>query len=56
MATARSRVLERAGTGDAMRATALTFLLTQTSEATMSALLNAALAGDRRKLERFLEG
>jgi len=55
MATARNRVLERAGTGDATRATALAFLLTQTSEATMSALLDAALAGDRRKLERFLE-
>jgi ATP-dependent helicase/nuclease subunit A len=55
MAASRNRVLERAGSGDAVRATALAFLLTQTSEATMTALLDAALAGDRRKLERFLD-
>jgi ATP-dependent helicase/nuclease subunit A len=55
MAASRNRVLERAGSGDAARATALAFLLTQTSESTMSDLLNAALAGDRRKLERFLD-
>ncbi|HTT96868.1 MAG TPA: double-strand break repair helicase AddA [Rhizomicrobium sp.] len=55
MAASRNRVLERAGSGDAARATALAFLLTQTSETTMSALLDAALAGDRRKLERFLD-
>ena len=53
--TARNRVLERAGRGDAVRATALNVLLTQTSEATMAALLQAALAGDRRRLERFFE-
>ncbi|HVU22058.1 MAG TPA: double-strand break repair helicase AddA, partial [Rhizomicrobium sp.] len=55
MDASRSRVLERAGDGDAPRASALAFLLTQTSETTMAELLNAALAGDRRKLERFLD-
>ncbi len=54
-AASRNRVLERAGTGDATRAAALAFLLTQTSETTMGTLLDAALAGDRRKLERFLD-
>ncbi len=54
-AASRNLVLERAGTGDATRAAALAFLLTQTSESTMGTLLDAALAGDRRKLERFLD-
>ena len=55
MAPARSRVLERAGSGDALRASALAFLLTQTSEATLTEILDAALGADRRKLERFFE-
>jgi ATP-dependent helicase/nuclease subunit A len=55
MADARARVLERAGSGDAERAAALGFLLTQTSEATLTQILDAALGADRRKLERFFE-
>ena len=52
---ARSRVLERAGSGDVVRAAALAFILTQTSEATLTDILDAALGADRRKLERFFE-
>jgi ATP-dependent helicase/nuclease subunit A len=55
MAAARGRVLEEAGSGDAARAAALGFLLTNTSEATLGDILDAALGADRRKLERFLE-
>ncbi|MEJ1970635.1 MAG: double-strand break repair helicase AddA [Rhizomicrobium sp.] len=55
MAEARGRVLERTGSGDAPRAAALGFLLTQTSEATLNDILDAALGADRRKLERFFE-
>ena len=55
IAEARSRVLERAGSGDAERAAALGFLLTQTSETTLTQILDAALGADRRKLERFFE-
>ena len=55
IAEARSRVLERAGSGDVARAAALGFLLTQTSEATLTDILDAALGADRRKLERFFE-
>jgi ATP-dependent helicase/nuclease subunit A len=54
-AEARRRVLERAGSGDALRAAALGFLLTQTSETTLNDILDAALSADGRKLERFLE-
>ncbi|HEY0302525.1 MAG TPA: double-strand break repair helicase AddA, partial [Rhizomicrobium sp.] len=55
-AQARNKVLERAGSGDAPRAAALAFLLTQTSETTLTDILDAALGADRRKLERFFEG
>jgi ATP-dependent helicase/nuclease subunit A len=55
MAAARARVLEQAGSGDAARAAALGFLLTNTSEATLNDILDAALGADRRKLERFFE-
>ncbi|HXC55230.1 MAG TPA: double-strand break repair helicase AddA [Rhizomicrobium sp.] len=55
MAVARNKVLERAGDGDAARAAALAFLLTQTSEAMLNDILDAALGADRRKLERFFE-
>jgi ATP-dependent helicase/nuclease subunit A len=55
MAQARNRVLERAGGGDAARAAALAFILTQTSEATLTDILDAALGADRRKLERFFD-
>jgi ATP-dependent helicase/nuclease subunit A len=55
IAEARNRVLERSGSGDAARAGALAFLLTQTSEAMLNDILGAALGGDRRKLDRFFE-
>ncbi len=53
---ARQHVLERAGSGDARLATAAALLVTETSEATLSRILDAALAGDRRKLDRFFAG
>jgi ATP-dependent helicase/nuclease subunit A len=55
IALARNRVLERAGSGDAPRAAALAFLLTQTSETTLNAILDAALGADKRKLDRFFD-
>ena len=55
IAEARTRVLERSGSGDAARASALAFLLTQTSEAMLNAILDAALGADKRKLDRFFE-
>jgi ATP-dependent helicase/nuclease subunit A len=50
---ARQRVLERAGSGDAVLAEAVALLVTETSEATLTKILDAALGGDRRKLDRF---
>src|SRR5581483_9999852 len=55
MAEARTRMLERAGAGDAPRAAAIAFLLTQRSEGTLNDVLDAALGTDRRKLERAFE-
>ena len=55
MAQSRARVLERAGSGDAPRASALAHLLTETSEARLQMVLDAALGTDRRKLERYLQ-
>jgi len=51
---ARMRVLERAGRGEEPLAAAAAHLVTQTSEARLQLVLDAALGGDRRKLERFL--
>lgn len=51
---ARTRVLERAGTGDAVLAAAASRFVTETSEMQLHAVLDAALGGERRKLERFL--
>jgi ATP-dependent helicase/nuclease subunit A len=53
MADARARVLERAGSGDTHLAAALSFLVSNTSEAALNALLDAAMGADRRKLDRF---
>src|SRR5258708_11946146 len=53
MTAARDRVLERAGTGDALLAAALATVVTQISEARMNEILRVALSTDRRKLERF---
>jgi ATP-dependent helicase/nuclease subunit A len=51
---ARMRVLERAGRGEEPLAAAAAHLVTQTSESRLQLVLDAALGGDRRKLERFL--
>jgi ATP-dependent helicase/nuclease subunit A len=50
---ARQHVLERAGTDDQQLADALTLLVTEAGEARLSDILDAALGGDRRKLDRF---
>jgi ATP-dependent helicase/nuclease subunit A len=55
IAGSRQRVLERAGSGDATLAAAVTRLVTETSEATLNGLLEAAVGGDRRKLDRYFE-
>jgi ATP-dependent helicase/nuclease subunit A len=51
--TARTHVLERAGSGDVQLATAAAHLVTQTSETRMQQIFDAALGNDRGKLERF---
>ena len=53
IAEARQRVLEKAGAGDPLLEPAVTKLVTETSEATLNRLLEAAVGGDRRKLDRF---
>jgi len=53
IAQSRQRVLERAGSGDAALGAAVTRLVTETSEATLNGLLEAAVGGDRRKLDRY---
>jgi ATP-dependent helicase/nuclease subunit A len=50
---ARQHVLERAGSGDKELADAVALLVTETSEARLSGILDASLGGDRRKLDRF---
>ena len=53
IADARQHVLERAGSGDTELAKAVALLVMETSEARLSGILDAALGGDRRKLDRF---
>jgi ATP-dependent helicase/nuclease subunit A len=53
IAQSRQRVLERAGSGDAALNAAVAKLVTETSEATLNGLLEAAVGGDRRKLDRY---
>ncbi|MBW8708863.1 MAG: UvrD-helicase domain-containing protein, partial [Alphaproteobacteria bacterium] len=53
---ARQHVLERAGSGDAVLREAVALLVTETSEFTLTRILDAALGGDRRKLDRFFAG
>ena len=55
VAGSRQRILERAGSGDAKLAQAVAHLVTETSEARLTGLLDAALGPDRRKLEALLE-
>jgi ATP-dependent helicase/nuclease subunit A len=53
VAEARQRILERAGSGDATLAAAVAHLVTETSEFRLTQILDSALGGDRRKLDRF---
>jgi ATP-dependent helicase/nuclease subunit A len=50
---ARQHVLERAGAGDERLQAAVALLVTETSEASLTKILDAALGNDRRKLDRF---
>ena len=50
---ARQHVLERAGSGEEPLAGAVSHLVSETGEASLSRILSAALGGDRRKLDRF---
>ena len=52
---ARQHVLERAGSGDSMLQQAVALLVTETSEASLTNILQAALGSDRRKLDRFFD-
>jgi len=53
IAEAQMEVLERAGSGERNLADAAGYLVTETSEARLQQVLDAALGNDRRKLERF---
>ena len=53
VAEARQRMLERAGSGDPTLSTAVALLVTETSESTLTKILDSALGGDRRRLDRF---
>ena len=55
VATARVRVLERAGEGEPDLAQAMDLLAVEAGEGRLVSILSAALVGDRRKFERFLE-
>jgi ATP-dependent helicase/nuclease subunit A len=52
---ARQHVLERAGSGDPVLQQAVALLVTETSEASLTNILDAALGSDRRKLDRFFD-
>ncbi len=54
IAEARQHVLERAGAGDPVLAGAVSRLAVETGEFRMAQLLDAALGGDRRRLDRLL--
>ncbi len=55
VAGSRQHILERAGSGDAVLAEAVAHLVTETSEARLTGILDAALGADRRKLEVLLD-
>ncbi len=55
VAGSRQRILERAGSGETGLADAVAHLVTETSEARLTGLLDAALGADRRKLESLLD-
>jgi ATP-dependent helicase/nuclease subunit A len=52
---ARQHVLEQAGSGDPVLQEAVALLVTETSEASLTNILDAALGSDRRKLDRFFD-
>ncbi|HEY5337152.1 MAG TPA: double-strand break repair helicase AddA [Rhizomicrobium sp.] len=55
LAEARSQILNRAGSGDAELASAVGYLVTQTSETRLTQILDSATGSDRRKLEHFFD-
>ena len=55
IAGARQHMLERAGAGETVLADAVARLVTETSEAKLTGILDAALGSDRRKLDRLLD-
>jgi ATP-dependent helicase/nuclease subunit A len=55
VAGSRQHILERAGSGDTVLADAVAHLVTETSEARLTGILDAALGADRRKLEALLD-
>ena len=55
IADSRTRVLERAGEGEEKLADAAGFLATHAGEGKLNYILAAALGGERRKFERFLD-
>jgi len=56
MQAARARVLERAGAGDTVTAAAVAYLVTHLSDMRLGQILDAALGGDRGKIDAFLAG
>ena len=54
IAEARQHVLEQAGIDDGPLADAIALVVRETGEGRLTGILDAALGGDRRKLERFL--
>ncbi len=56
IAETRQIVLERAGAGEAKLREAVARLATETGEARLNDVLNAALGNDRRKMDRFFTG
>jgi ATP-dependent helicase/nuclease subunit A len=52
---AKQKVLERAGSKDVVLEKAVSLLVRQTGEASLSRILDTGLGGDRRKLDRFFE-
>jgi ATP-dependent helicase/nuclease subunit A len=56
IAQARQQVLEQAGTGGGPLGDAIALIVRETGEGRLTGILDAALGGDRRKLERFFAG
>jgi len=54
-AEARTRILERAGGGEARLAAAVTHLVGEAGESALNGLLDTVLRADRRRLDRFFD-